>query len=274
MNNLLTRTLYGLIFAFVMVASILYSVQLLAGVLLFFAAVGIVEIVRLHTQKEIRKKMLLVYMTPALLVYILLALGALEYIEPKILSIAVFFLIFPMIHALFSKYQHYTTVVGIHWSAMFFVSLPLALMLYFYRSDLVGPMAGAGLLLLVIVFIWINDIFAYLIGMRFGKHRLFERVSPKKSWEGSVGGLVFTMAVAWLVASYFDWITLGHSLTIAVIVIVSGTLGDLTESKMKREAGVKDSGKLLPGHGGVLDRFDATFFAIPFVFIYLLIVNS
>ncbi len=121
--------------------------------------------------------------------------------------------------------------------------------------------------------IWVNDIFAYLIGSQFGRNRLFERVSPKKSWEGSIGGLFFTLGGAALFAQYTGYLSLNQALAMASIVVVFGSLGDLIESMLKRQAGVKDSGTLIPGHGGILDRFDATFFAIPFVFVYLIIAQ-
>lgn len=124
-------------------------------------------------------------------------------------------------------------------------------------------------LLAVFVLIWVNDTFAYLTGMMFGKHRLFERISPKKSWEGFIGGTLF--AVATSVAFYYLTNTLPLPIWIgfALVVVVFGTWGDLVESLLKRTLSVKDSGKMIPGHGGILDRFDSTIFAIPAAIIYL-----
>lgn len=123
-------------------------------------------------------------------------------------------------------------------------------------------------LLAVLIFIWVNDSFAYLTGMTFGKHRMFERISPKKSWEGFAGGAIVT-----ILASYgFYHFTGLHSAPIwmgfAAVTVVFGTLGDLIESLMKRTLEVKDSGTLIPGHGGILDRFDSTIFAIPAAVVY------
>lgn len=106
-----------------------------------------------------------------------------------------------------------------------------------------------------------------------GRHKLFPRISPKKTIEGSVGGLLFTVAAAYFVNRYLlqllpDIVMIG----MAVVIVVFGSLGDLCESMLKREAGVKDSGSLIPGHGGILDRFDATFMAVPFLFVYLMII--
>jgi phosphatidate cytidylyltransferase len=125
----------------------------------------------------------------------------------------------------------------------------------------------------VIGFIWINDTFAYLVGVKFGRNKLFERISPKKSREGSLGGLAFTLLSAYILTHFADWISISDAMFMALIVAITGSLGDLVESMLKRQANVKDSGKVIPGHGGVLDRFDATFFAIPFVFIYLVMTQ-
>jgi len=120
--------------------------------------------------------------------------------------------------------------------------------------------------------IWSNDTFAYLVGISIGKHRLFERISPKKSWEGFIGGIICTQGVAYLISIYFTEIAWMHWLAIALIISIFGTLGDLVESMLKRSLGVKDSGTILPGHGGILDRFDAVLLAAPFVVTYMLLI--
>lgn len=123
--------------------------------------------------------------------------------------------------------------------------------------------------LALFVFIWLDDTGAYVVGSTLGKHKLFERISPKKSWEGFYGGLFFALAssllFAWLVPTVHGWVWLG----LAAVVVLFGTWGDLVESLLKRTLGVKDSGHLLPGHGGMLDRFDSVMMAIPAVYIYL-----
>lgn len=124
-------------------------------------------------------------------------------------------------------------------------------------------------ILALFVFIWLDDTGAYVVGSTLGKHRLFERISPKKSWEGFYGGLFFALAssqvFAWLVPDIAWYVWLG----LAAVVVLFGTWGDLVESLLKRTLGVKDSGHLLPGHGGMLDRFDSVMMAIPAVYIYL-----
>lgn len=118
------------------------------------------------------------------------------------------------------------------------------------------------------VMIWTNDTFAYIVGRAIGKNKLFERISPKKTIEGFVGGVIFTVAGAYILGLYFTFLTPLQWMGFAAIVAIFGTLGDLVESKLKRVAGVKDSGNIMPGHGGILDRLDSVVFAIPFLFLY------
>lgn len=128
------------------------------------------------------------------------------------------------------------------------------------------------------ILIWANDTFAYIVGKAIGKHKLFERISPKKTVEGFIGGMVFAIAAAYILTKFEVFITpVFHSPVIwmgaAAILVIFGTLGDLVESRLKRNAGVKDSGAIMPGHGGILDRLDSIIFAIPFLFLYYQIIN-
>lgn len=128
--------------------------------------------------------------------------------------------------------------------------------------------------LAVFVFLWMNDTGAYCVGSLIGRHKLFPRVSPGKSWEGSIGGGLVVMGVAGLVATYVDngaqpMLTIWQWLGLGLTVVVCGTWGDLVESLFKRTLGIKDSGNILPGHGGMLDRFDSSLLAIPAAVVYL-----
>jgi phosphatidate cytidylyltransferase len=125
------------------------------------------------------------------------------------------------------------------------------------------------------ILIWANDTFAYIVGKTIGKRKLFERISPKKTIEGFIGGMIFTVAGAYFLgqSEYFTILTPWQWMAFAAILVVFGTLGDLVESKLKRTAGVKDSGKIMPGHGGILDRLDSILFAIPFIFLYYQILH-
>ena len=154
--------------------------------------------------------------------------------------------------------------------------VPLMFICELYRKS-ATPIANIGSTLTGVVYvallfyffiIWANDVCAYLFGITLGKHRLFERISPKKSWEGFIGGLIGAMAMGYIAATamggdHFEWIGM------ALIAAITGVFGDLVESLFKRSVDVKDSGRIIPGHGGWLDRFDALILSVPFVFIYL-----
>ncbi len=129
------------------------------------------------------------------------------------------------------------------------------------------------LIISVFILIWLNDTFAYIVGKTIGRTKLFERVSPKKTIEGFIGGLLFTIAGAIILSCFYKLLTLSEWIITAAIVSVFGTLGDLVESKLKRNAGVKDSGNIMPGHGGILDRQDSVIFAIPFLFLFYQIIS-
>lgn len=125
----------------------------------------------------------------------------------------------------------------------------------------------------IFTLIWINDTFAYLVGKNFGRKKLFERISPKKTVEGFLGGLIFSAVAAYLVYFFTGLLDLQTWVGMAIILSIFGTLGDLIQSKFKRQAGVKDSGRLMPGHGGLFDRLDSIIFASPFVYAYLQLLN-
>ena len=154
-----------------------------------------------------------------------------------------------------------STLMGI-----FYVAMPMSLLM------LLPLLLGNGkwnpwIVILYIFLIWANDVFAYLFGITLGRHRLFERISPKKSWEGFFGGLLGAMAMGYVSSLVLDaepavWIGL------ALVAALSGVFGDLVESLFKRSVDLKDSGNFIPGHGGWLDRFDALIFSAPFAFVY------
>ena len=131
----------------------------------------------------------------------------------------------------------------------------------------------ASIILGCFILIWVNDSFAYMVGKKFGKQKLFYSISPHKTVEGFLGGLLFCCISASIVSRYVDdSISTSNWLTMAIIVSVFGTLGDLIESKFKRESNVKDSGKIMPGHGGILDRLDSIIFASPYIYLFLKLI--
>ncbi len=121
----------------------------------------------------------------------------------------------------------------------------------------------------IFILIWVNDTFAYLVGKSIGKTKLFPSVSPKKTIEGSLGGLIFACIAAYFMARFDSGLTVMQWILLAVILVIAGNLGDLLESKFKRLAQVKDSGAILPGHGGIWDRLDSLIFAAPFAYLTL-----
>ena len=154
-----------------------------------------------------------------------------------------------------------------------YIALPFSLLnVLAFTANGSGMVAFNTLLpLSVFVFLWVNDTGAYCVGSLLGRHKLFPRISPGKSWEGSIGGAVFVLAAAWAVSYFLDDVMLNlyEWLGLGLVVVIFGTWGDLVESLLKRTLGVKDSGSILPGHGGMLDRFDSSLLAIPAAVIYL-----
>ena len=154
-----------------------------------------------------------------------------------------------------------------------YIALPFSLLnVLAFTANGSGMVAFNTLLpLSVFVFLWVNDTGAYCVGSLLGRHKLFPRISPGKSWEGSIGGAVFVLAAAWAVSYFLDDVMLNlyEWLGLGLVVVIFGTWGDLVESLFKRTLGVKDSGSILPGHGGMLDRFDSSLLAIPAAVIYL-----
>ena len=270
MNELLTRTISGFVFLAVVVVSVVVSPWTCAALLLLVVGIGTFEMCRLHGILEI--KYLILSELLVLGTCVIAALVALHFLPMKWLLLELLFLTLPFLFALFSmKYDHKTLFSSLY-ASLAFLSLPASLMLFMYRSDLFGLMAGAHLILLVFGLLWVNDIFAYLTGRLIGKHKLFPRISPGKTIEGSLGGLVFTVIAMFVFSHYVAWLPKSAAAGMAAIAVVFGTLGDLCESMLKRQAGVKDSGKLIPGHGGILDRFDSVLFSVPFIFVYLLLL--
>ncbi len=151
-----------------------------------------------------------------------------------------------------------------------YVALPVAML------NGIMSITAPRLLLGMFIFIWLYDTGAYCVGMLLGRHRLFERISPKKSWEGVIGGIVFCIVGAYVTHQWFNEFfqvpDLPTWMGLSVVVAVFATFGDLVESLIKRTVGVKDSGNILPGHGGILDRIDSLLLVAPAVFIYLLLV--
>ncbi len=202
------------------------------------------------------------------------------YENPNLYFLVVLQLFIICILELFRKSKTPLLNISTLFAGLVYVGLPLTLLQYMIYGEY-NPL----FVLYIFFIIWSYDTGAYLIGSQIGKRLLFERVSPGKTWEGAVGGLVFAIAVALFLPLHFPHPALTnqsgeiiklsslHQIFIAIVIVTFSTFGDLFESLMKRNAGVKDSGKILPGHGGVLDRIDSLLFAIPAVFVCLKFIS-
>ena len=233
----------------------------------FFCLIALNEFFIISSPGQSRKNNYL-YFLFGMFNYVVVGLIGLGYLDIRFAFLILLTFPLTIVSGLFKKTKHVWRTIGIQFTGWFYLSIPFGLLNALFLTPVVDGYY-IGLLLGLFIIIWTSDVFAYLVGSAIGKHRLFERISPKKSWEGSIGGLVFALIAAYLLSLFFTQISLVDWMVLAVIIVVAGTFGDLSESLLKREAGVKDSGTILPGHGGVLDRFDATLFAAPFVFVYI-----
>lgn len=181
------------------------------------------------------------------------------------------YLIFLFVSELFLKKKNPILALAYSVLGQVYLAIPFSLLSYIVFSY--GESYHYVYILALLVMIWVNDSFAYLSGVSFGKHKMFERVSPKKSWEGFAGGAICTIISSIIFSHYYTGLSLPGWIGFAIIVVIFGTLGDLTESLLKRTFNIKDSGNILPGHGGILDRFDSLIMAIPALTAYLIVIN-
>jgi phosphatidate cytidylyltransferase len=264
MNSFTTRLLSGIVYIALLIGAIWFNNFYTFILFGFFIIVGTKELYKLL---KVDESLSYTGIALNLAVYILMSrLWFHAYILFVLLLVTFLFL-----QVLFKKrIENPFEQIGSTVLSLFYITIPmtLALRLPFVTDQGFRP----EILLGVFILIWSSDTFAYLVGTKFGRTKLFERISPNKTWEGSVGGAVCTVAIGFVLQQFWP---LEHRLTwplIAVICAVLGTLGDLVESVLKRKAGVKDSGNIMPGHGGILDRLDSFIFAIPVVYMVLSIL--
>jgi phosphatidate cytidylyltransferase len=267
LKDIYIRTFTGAIFLITIIGSILLHPLVFFGVLFIFSSLALNEYFLLAAKGESRKQNLGFFIL-GIIIYCLTGLIGVGLLDIKSAAAIIPLFLVVIILELFKKTNSSWTKIGIYLTGFAYISIPFGLMNFFYvipDSDTIQ----VGILIGLFVIVWSSDVFAYLVGSMIGKHRILERISPKKSWEGSFGGLLFALIAAYILSMFYTQLSLSRWLVMAVIIVVFGTLGDFAESMLKRQAGVKDSGNLLPGHGGVLDRFDAILFATPFVYFYL-----
>lgn len=188
----------------------------------------------------------------------------------QILHVLTIFVLLFLIKDLFSEKTLPQFITKRYINTTFYISSAFIFIILIanYYSDY-----NPNILLGAFILVWVNDSFAYLVGKQFGKQKLFPSISPKKTVEGFLGGLFFACVSSYFIAKYTETFEFNKWLILAIIVSVFGTLGDLVESKYKRHAGVKDSGIIMPGHGGLLDRLDSIIFAAPFIYLFLRILK-
>lgn len=279
MKTFFVRALTGLLFVSVLVGGILYSPLSFALLFALITGLAVWEFTGLvNGYKDIRVNRFIstaagVYLFFAVFGFCMNVAGGNIFV-PYLLAV-----VYLLVAELYLKRPDPVGNWAYTMLSQLYVALPFALVnvLYFHADPVSlqgGVVANPVLVLAVFIFLWASDTGAYCVGMLIGKHRLFERISPKKSWEGSIGGAIVTVAVAVLLGNYFDFMSLWTWIGMSLVVVVFGTWGDLVESLLKRQLGVKDSGHILPGHGGILDRFDSSMLAVPAVIIYLFMIQT
>jgi phosphatidate cytidylyltransferase len=276
--SLKTRTITGLSFGAVMISACYYSTISCSILFLFITALSLWELsTHTLTHDSSASFNLLRKFNFVLIGMLMPLLTALYYLfnNPLVVYAVSFlplccFLLF--ILELFGKSAKPFENISAIFLGFTYIGLPFSLLLWIcndYAND------GNHLVLALLFMVWASDVFAYLLGSKIGKNKMFPRISPNKTWEGTFSGVLGAIFVGYLCSLLFNTLDLNmvNWIVLASICTVFGILGDLVESMLKRSLGIKDSGNILPGHGGMLDRFDAFIFVLPFVFTYLISIR-
>ena len=271
-SNFLQRAITGILFVGVLVGCILYDPWTFSALFVVISALTIREFGHLINQVEgvsINKNITMlagVYLYMAVMAFCTNLSGS------KIFLPYLLLIMYLMISELYLKKENPVMNWAYSMLSQLYIALPFAMLnvLSFHTSPMDTSVSYNPILpLSVFVFIWLSDTGAYCVGSLIGRHRLFERISPKKSWEGSIGGGIVAIGSSFIFAHYFPIMNMAEWAGLALIVVIFGTWGDLTESLLKRQLHIKDSGAILPGHGGMIDRFDSALIAIPAAEVYL-----
>ncbi|AUC14442.1 hypothetical protein BTO06_04460 [Tenacibaculum sp. SZ-18] len=261
MNNFSTRVISAIVYAAVFIFAIVFSPDTFVGLITIFGSVCLWEFSKIIKTKN-----------PTIPIVALITLISFNFLEILATDKIIYLLTFCLLHSAFliidlyrKNYTKRDPVLK-GFTAINYIVLP-----FFFLAFLpfVNNQYQPNLIIYIILIIWTNDSFAYIVGKNFGKTKLFKRISPKKTIEGFIGGFLFSIFAGFLIGRYSELFSLQNWLMIAIITSVLGTFGDLVESKFKRQANVKDSGTIMPGHGGLLDRLDSLFFLAPFVYLYI-----
>ncbi|PKR80598.1 phosphatidate cytidylyltransferase [Brumimicrobium salinarum] len=269
MSNLVTRAVWGALFVVVVISSFLVGQNATAIILGFFMTIGIYEFYRFFKYSKLVKPLIPIGILGGLGLYITLILKDLSLFNFDIYLFLIPLLFLPFISIVVRKTAHPLFDLAITFFPWIYIVFPFFLMFQIFNHAI--PEQPQWVLILgLFIMIWSNDSFAYLTGRTFGKTKLIERISPKKSWEGAVGGFIFTI-LAGITYCFFIGGDFLFWIVAAGFVSPAGIIGDLIESKFKRLVDVKDSGTILPGHGGILDRFDAVIYAAPLFYFLILL---
>ncbi|TGX99169.1 phosphatidate cytidylyltransferase [Bacteroides muris (ex Afrizal et al. 2022)] len=272
-NNFIQRAVTGVLFVIVLVGCILYSPLSFGILFTIISALSVHEFAQLVNRSgEVSINKTITALGGAYLFLALMSFCTQQSVGARIFLPYLGLLLYMMITELYLKKKNPTGNWAYSMLSQLYVALPFALLnvlAFQYSTETSSVTYNPILPLSIFVFIWLSDTGAYCTGSLIGRHRLFERISPKKSWEGSIGGGIFSIASSFVFAYFFSFMLWWQWVGLAIVVVIFGTWGDLTESLMKRQLGIKDSGNILPGHGGMLDRFDSALMAIPAAVVYL-----
>lgn len=262
-----TRTITAFFFTLVMLASIFLGPYTFTAFYLLLSIIALLEFYKLVKMGGIRPHRNIGVSVAALLFLFTAAYHFLQF-ELKYLLLGVPLVFSVFISELYKKNKIPFANISYTYVGFIYITIPFC---FFYSLGFLekGLNYNYQFPLAFLLMLWANDTGAYLFGMRFGKRRLFERHSPKKSWEGFFGGLFTSVLVSFILSRYFFQLNTGIWVGMAILISCFGTLGDLVESMLKRSLDAKDSGSFLPGHGGFLDRFDGLLIAAPVVYVYL-----
>ena len=269
-KELIKRLISGILFAGILIFAAQNRITFLA-LILIFGLITLLEFNRLIKQKNPFSYLIFIFIffVFGLLDLIIKNPDGINELSQIIHVISLFVLLF-LTRDLFSSKSLPKLLTNRYINTTFYISCGfIFLILISLNSGSFSSNTIVGMFILI----WINDSFAYLIGSNFGRQKLFESVSPKKTVEGFLGGVFFSAIGSYFIFKYTNNLEFSNWLIISVITSVFGTIGDLIESKYKRQANVKDSGNLMPGHGGLLDRLDSAIFVAPFIYLFLKILN-
>lgn len=277
MNTLCKRTLSGAVYLLVLVSCVLYNKYSFLAIMLLFCGVMLHEFMKMTMGDEYKLSQVLTIITGLSYFSFVWAVRAFPQITAELVFLSIIPLMAVMINSLYVKDKGDFGKFANIYTALFYIAIPMSINI-FLVMDKFGEYSG-WLLICFFIIIWCSDIGAYIFGITLGQkfgRKLFPSISPKKSWIGFWGGLL--LAVAASVVMYFTGLwqyagleefTLFHAIVLGVLMDVAGVYGDLFESQWKRHYEVKDSGSIIPGHGGLLDRLDSTIFAVPIGVLYL-----